>query len=387
LQRALLNFTDTLMNQVTQTAACNRFHLVEARLARLLLMTHERLPSGEFHLTQEFIADMLGVRRAGVTAAASALQRRKLIRYRRGTIAISRSAGSRSLFLFLLPTRQDHGARKPRPDRRRSRGRLCLAGQPLCAPPYRGISGAGAPCDPRGGGSARASSPRRDLPDERYCNGRVYERCGSPAVISAASAVSRNILLVLADAAEAKAVQRSLSDSRDGPFNVEWVSRCAAAIERLATHGKGKLPAIVVAFSSPIAGESRPSIPCSVYGRTFRSWFLSRLRDEDVARLAVQRGAQDYLLEERLDAIRCQRPWPACSSGPANAEALFLEGERAQVTLASIGDAVISIESQANITYLNPVAESMTGWSRQEALDGRCRKCCGSSMVTAANLL
>ncbi len=93
LQRSLFQFTDSLMIQISQTAACNRFHIVEARLARWLLMTAERMASSEFHLTHEFLADMLGVRREGVTVAACALQQRKIIHYRRGDITILDTPG------------------------------------------------------------------------------------------------------------------------------------------------------------------------------------------------------------------------------------------------------------------------------------------------------
>ena len=88
LQQALYRYTYALMAQISQTAACNRFHDAEARLARWLLMTADRVDSDEFPVTHEFLAHMLGLRRVGVTEAASALKRRKLIDYQRGKLQI-----------------------------------------------------------------------------------------------------------------------------------------------------------------------------------------------------------------------------------------------------------------------------------------------------------
>jgi CRP-like cAMP-binding protein len=115
LRQEVNHYANALMAQVSQTAACNRFHVVVARLARWLLMTRDRVRSGEFRLTHEFLSHMLGVRRVGVTTAARTLQARKLIAYSRGNIEILDHKGleAAACECYALVNAKHNGANTP----------------------------------------------------------------------------------------------------------------------------------------------------------------------------------------------------------------------------------------------------------------------------------
>jgi DNA-binding NarL/FixJ family response regulator len=182
-----------------------------------------------------------------------------------------------------------------------------------------------------------------------------------------------NILLIQDDPLDAKAVRDALINSSDGSFQVEWVRCCSEGLERLAREAKQEtqrtdaIAAVLIDLFLPDSHgidtfdrlfRTAPQIPILVLGAT---------EDEDVAKLAVQRGAQDYLLKAHLDSYLLPKALHSMVERAAFAEALFEEKERAQVTLNSIGDAVISTDVSGHVTYLNIAAESLTGWSREEA--------------------
>ena len=189
----------------------------------------------------------------------------------------------------------------------------------------------------------------------------------------------QNILLIQDDPADAQAVRDALLSSSDGPFEVDWVRNCAEGLNRLAQTGKqmGR-PSHMGRHSHGIAAVLADLyLPDSRGIETFDRLFqaapqipilvLIGAGEEAVARLAVQRGAQDFLLKDRLDNYWLPKALRSMVERAANGEALYEEKERAEVTLNSIGDAVMSTDEWGNVTYLNAVAEQLTGWSRAEA--------------------
>jgi diguanylate cyclase (GGDEF)-like protein/PAS domain S-box-containing protein len=183
----------------------------------------------------------------------------------------------------------------------------------------------------------------------------------------------RHILLIQHDNSDAMVVREALTSSSDGPFEVEWVRSCSEGIGRLTRESSGSarrahdIDAVLVDLSLPDCQgidtfdrffAAAPQIPILV---------LTNSVDEEIGKLAVQRGAQDYLLKDRLDSYLLPKALSSMVERAANAEALFEEKERAQVTLNSIGDAVMSTDVWGDISFLNVVAQDLTGWSLDEA--------------------
>jgi diguanylate cyclase (GGDEF)-like protein/PAS domain S-box-containing protein len=173
----------------------------------------------------------------------------------------------------------------------------------------------------------------------------------------------KHILLIQDDASKAKGIIEALCNSHDVAFQVDWVRHLSEALERLA----GIAAILVDLFLPDSRGiktferlfSAAPNIPILI---------LTDPQDEETAKSAVQRGAQDYLFKGRLDSYLLPKALDSMIERTTISEALFEQNERALVTLNSIGDAVISIDVTGRVTYLNVVAEALTGWSQEEAV-------------------
>src|ERR1035438_5757508 len=157
-------------------------------------------------------------------------------------------------------------------------------------------------------------------------------------------AMPQTLLLLSDHASRAALVQELLGQSSDGPFAVEWIKTRAAATDRLGDFTKDDVAGVLIDLLLPVGQEldafdqifqASPGIPILV---------LSKSEHESIVNKAVQRGAQDYILDNRLDSYTLSKALHNMLERTAIAEALFIEKERAQVTLNSIGDAVISTD-------------------------------------------
>jgi diguanylate cyclase (GGDEF)-like protein/PAS domain S-box-containing protein len=182
------------------------------------------------------------------------------------------------------------------------------------------------------------------------------------------AAMSETILLLETSSARAGVLQKLLAKAIDAQFVIVWAGSCDDALNRLRDPAKDRVSAILIDLLLPDGHE------LDTFDRILEAWpdipilVLCSRKREDVARQAVQRGAQDYILESRLDIYSLSKALRNMLERSTNAEALFAEKERAQVTLNSIGDAVVSTDAAGNVTFLNQVAESMTGWQSAEVL-------------------
>jgi len=172
------------------------------------------------------------------------------------------------------------------------------------------------------------------------------------------------VLLIAADADETARVLAELGSVTEERFQIEWVTSLSVGIDRLREGGVGAavldldLPGTQGTEAFDKLFQAASGVPILI---------LSNADSEVLARQAVQRGAQDYLLKEQSDGYRLRRTVRTMMDRSA-ADVVALENEVANATLDSIGEAVLRTDKRGNITYLNRLAEKLTGWSRDEAL-------------------
>jgi len=173
------------------------------------------------------------------------------------------------------------------------------------------------------------------------------------------------ILLLENDPAAANEIRTALTVAGGSSFDVEWVQLLSDGLERLSKRG---IAAVLLELCLPDSEgietfdklfTAAPDIPILILGGN---------ANEALAKEAVGRGAQDYLLPGHLDSYSLPRALRNAIERKAVEDALYVEKERALVTLNSIGDAVLCTDISGRITYLNLVAETMTGCCREEAI-------------------
>src|SRR5437016_1915513 len=178
------------------------------------------------------------------------------------------------------------------------------------------------------------------------------------------SILSPKILLIQNDPAGADKIRVALAATGSGSFDVEWVRQLSQGLARLS---KGGIDALLLELSLPDSHgietfdklfSAAPGVPILVLDNG----------NEALAKEAVGHGAQDYLLAGHLDSYSLPRALRNAIERKAVEDALYVEKERAVVTLNSIGDAVLCTDISGIVTYLNLVAETMTGWTREEAI-------------------
>ena len=176
---------------------------------------------------------------------------------------------------------------------------------------------------------------------------------------------SYRILLISNNSIVANSICAALSATGDHEFEVECVHRLTEGVERLCKKG---IVAVLLDLNMPDCNGAEtfdnllkiePDIPILIFGDT---------ANEALAKQALQRGAQDYILSDHFDSYSLPRAVRYAIERKSGEAALYQEKERAVVTLNSIGDAVLCTDVSGNITYLNLVAENMTGWRRDEAI-------------------